>query len=462
MNSSSWAEAVSRVGILNSTNDSLKMDAFVNTLPSELLPSLIYVCCLLITGIIGNALACSVYHKKWRKKRKVSTLFILTLAWTDFLNCLATMPFEIALLVNFTSFDYPVLCKVSRWLTYLLNCFSTMTLLGIALDRLFGIRYTFKKALFGVTRCKIYLGFSFLVALITTWPALVLFGTFTESHTKTCLIDDDYVSNQKTIKPFWHGIYLILSIFVVDSIFIIIYCMIGCSIYQRRISPSSFRRDSRISSSFSPKRWSVDSYSCNSKKNNFNRQSCRSDVDENLEDDVFADIPRNPQIQKLYSFKTDSRYNGRFSPKQASPTKPRQFFNSPSRQNMFRAYSFRSSSSSNFSGRNRRFESLSNDSMRFGPRSGTRKTLLMLCMVTAVYILTFLPYCVLVILRYTSPGLYSRLNTIEKNVYQLFIRSYMLSMSTNSIIYSFMNNQFRRECYLVIKSMMYIFRQNHD
>lgn len=465
-------EEVSRVGILNTSTESLQKKEFVSVLHSELLPSLVYVSLLLPLGVTGNILTCCVYNRKWERKRKVSTLFILTLAWVDLLNCLSTMPFEIALLVNITSFDYPILCKISRWLTYHLNCFSTMILLGIALDRLFGIRYTFKRSLFGITRCKIYLAFSFVIAVLTTWPALFLFGTYTNVHhgilSTTCLIDDDYILNQKSIKPFWHGIYLIVSTLVVDIVLIVIYSMIGCSIHQSRRNSFRFRRSGRFASSISFKRCSIDSCCCNT-KNNFSCSSCRikaqnalTDIDENLEDDVFVDSPRTPRAQnKLQSSssfnsgsnRSSSYYSDQIVPAKISPTERRQqsFRNSFSRKRTTRAPST-GSRLSQCSRRKLRFESLSNESMRFGPRSGTRKTLVMLCVVTAVYILTFLPYCVIVILRYTSPRLYLTLTRPQKNIYQLFIRSYMLSMSTNSIVYSFVNNNFRQECYLVIKS----------
>lgn len=481
---SQWTdEEVSRVGILNASSESLQEEGFVSVLHSELLPSLVYVSLLLPLGVTGNILTCCVYNRKWKRKRKVSTLFILTLAWVDLLNCLATMPFEIALLVNIASFDYPIICKISRWLTYHLNCFSTMILLGIALDRLFGIRYTFKRSLFGITRCKIYLTFSFVIALLTTWPALVLFGTNTNVHhgilSKTCLIDDGYVMNKKSIKPFWHGIYLIVSALVVDIVLIVIYSMIGCSIHQSRRNSFRFRRSGRLSSSISFKRCSIDSCCCNS-KNNFSCSRCRhkaqsilTDTDENLKDDVFVHSPKTPRSQtKLQSGNSfhsgrnrNSGYSDQILPANTSPTKKRDhsFRNSFSRKRTTRAPSTGSRLSQCSRGK-LRFESLSNESMRFGPRSGTRKTLAMLCVVTAIYILTFLPYCVIVILRYTSPGLYLRLTTAQKNIYQLFMRSYMLSMSTNSIVYSFVNSNFRQECYLVIKSGLTAFssHKNHN
>lgn len=80
-------EEVSRVGILNTSTESLQKEEFVSVLHSELLPSLVYVSLLLPLGVTGNILTCCVYNRKWERKRKVSTLFILTLAWVDLLNC---------------------------------------------------------------------------------------------------------------------------------------------------------------------------------------------------------------------------------------------------------------------------------------------------------------------------------------------------------------------------------------
>ena len=474
-----WTEGVSMDGVRNTSGSEPEL---VNILQSELLPSLVYVTCLFPVGVIGNILALCVYQRKWRTKRKVSTLFILTLAWVDLLNCLATMPFEIALIVNITSFDFPVLCKISRWMTYHLNCFSTMILLGIALDRLFGIRYPFKKALFGIKRCKAYLVLSFVIGIVTTWPALVLFGTFTQIHhgilSKTCLINDDYVSNKKAIQPFWHGIYLISSILVVDTALILIYSLIGCSIHHDGVGSSSFKRARPVSSASIKRISSLDPCSCNSKclvvcpSCTLDPDKALTNITESFEDDVFVDTPSKLQTrEKIMTNKSCSMasscssYTDQSLQKQMTPTKSRisSFFQLPSQIRKTRSSSV-GSKLSQVSGRHQRLQSFSNESARFGPRSGTRKTLAMLCIVTVVFILTFLPYCVIVILRYTSPGIYLRLSTTEKNIYQLFKRSYMLSMSTNSIIYSFVNNNFRQECYLVIKSglTMLTVHKNHN
>lgn len=111
-----------------------------------------------------------------------------------------------------------------------------------------------KRTLIGIKRCKAYLVLSFVIGIATMWPFLVLYGKYTEVHhgilTKTCLINDEYVSNKKAIaiQPFWHGIYLISSILVVDTVLILIFSLIGCSIHHADVGSPSFKRVGPISS----------------------------------------------------------------------------------------------------------------------------------------------------------------------------------------------------------------------
>ena len=61
--------------------------------------------------------------------------------------------------------------------------------------------------------------------------------------------NDEYVSNKKAfaIQPFWHGIYLISSILVVDTVLILIFSLIGCSIHHAGVGSPSFKRVGPIS-----------------------------------------------------------------------------------------------------------------------------------------------------------------------------------------------------------------------
>lgn len=70
------------------------------------------------------------------------------------------------------------------------------------------------------------------------------------------------------------------------------------------------------------------------------------------------------------------------------------------------------------------------------------KSTLMLFLITLVYIISFLPYYALAIIR-QNKGFESQLSTAGYMAFHLFLRSYQLSSAINPIIYSFCNSQFR-------------------
>ena len=66
--------------------------------------------------------------------------------------------------------------------------------------------------------------------------------------------------------------------------------------------------------------------------------------------------------------------------------------------------------------------------------------------VTSVFIVSFLPNCILQILTAIIPDLFNTLNTTEKVVYQLFLRSFMISYSANPVVYGLMDEAYRKAC----------------
>ena len=97
------------------------------------IPSIIYTCILLIIGIPGNSTVFYIYFTRW--KPSSTRVFIIALAVLDFTNCLFTLPFELANMLNPFTFDHSVLCKVFRFFTYTCNSGGALLLIAIALDR---------------------------------------------------------------------------------------------------------------------------------------------------------------------------------------------------------------------------------------------------------------------------------------------------------------------------------------
>jgi cholecystokinin A receptor/hypocretin (orexin) receptor 2 len=62
-----------------------------------------------VVGVIGNALVLYVFSSF--KQKLTSTIFILTLATTDFITCLVTIPFTIAVEALKMKLEYDIVCK---------------------------------------------------------------------------------------------------------------------------------------------------------------------------------------------------------------------------------------------------------------------------------------------------------------------------------------------------------------
>jgi hypothetical protein len=80
----------------------------------------------------------------------------------------------------------------------------------------------------------------------------------------------------------------------------------------------------------------------------------------------------------------------------------------------------------------------------------------MLFIVTMAYVISFMPYCVIVLVRHVSHAtFYETQSNTEKAIYQLFLRSYALNSAINPIIYSLMNPSFRKKCKHAISEVIH-------
>ncbi|VDI09418.1 cholecystokinin A receptor [Mytilus galloprovincialis] len=100
-------------------------------------PDIVVVICLLavfsIFGTIGNAFVIFVYSRK--KDKSTTTIFILTLAGTDFFTCLIIIPFTIVVEYVEKQIRYDSACKIYQFLITSNVPFSSFIMVVIACDR---------------------------------------------------------------------------------------------------------------------------------------------------------------------------------------------------------------------------------------------------------------------------------------------------------------------------------------
>ena len=111
---------------------------------------------LSIVGTAGNALVLYVFSKK--RDKLVSTLFILVMAFVDFVTCLIVIPYTIVLeYLNFYV-KYDFACKLYQFLITSNIPFSALVMVAIAIDRYLCICHPFLHAL-NIARAKVMVGF---------------------------------------------------------------------------------------------------------------------------------------------------------------------------------------------------------------------------------------------------------------------------------------------------------------
>lgn len=104
-------------------------------------PEIIVVICYLIVfsvaGTIGNAFVIYVFSKK--RDKSTSTIFILALAGTDFLTCLVIIPYTMAYEIYEKKVKYDLVCKIYQFFITSNVPFSAFIMVAIAMDRYFKI-----------------------------------------------------------------------------------------------------------------------------------------------------------------------------------------------------------------------------------------------------------------------------------------------------------------------------------
>ncbi|XP_061169732.1 octopamine receptor beta-2R-like [Saccostrea echinata] len=397
-------------GTCRSIIDSEDLFHKINTKSVETIftPTIVYVFLLLILGIPGNVLVVYVYHS-WR--RSPSRLVIIALAIFDLVNCLFTIPTEIYFIVNLIGNPSPILCKLSRFITFSMNNASSFVLLFIAIDRFKRI-YKPLKPPYSNRVTKIVISIGFVIAFLFSWPSLLIYGSQTITiplpssngvclRGLTCLIDDDVLS---TMYPLLFNIILTVGTCIIDLIMICVYVYIG----SRSIKAI------RETNQFFPKFAMATNDSV----------------------DFSAEYSHEVHDPILINGEKDTRYDRKHSAMNGSLSIKSKYDSLDRKGSTVTIASTKKvhSSKPSFAKADRR-----------GRRQMLKSTF-MLFLVTVLFIASFIPYCTIVFIRYTNSDHYTNLSNTGKAVYNVFLRSYMLSSALNPVIYSFLSSKFRKQC----------------
>ena len=357
-----------------------------------------------VIGTIGNSFVLYIYCFKWQKNK--TRIFILCLGVLDFFNCVFNMPVEIAIAWSPLEFDQHLLCKLSRGCTYVINNTGSLVFVAVAIDRYLLVYKPLRSRRLTPKFAKIMCSLAFIVSVSVSWPAFVFYGTRTISLKvkdnvyltgKTCLISDNFDLTTPYILIFTTFLFAILIL--IYLILTILYILIGRKIYLATCTDLKLNDSEKDSGVFSKS--IISAITGNTKG-----------PDQRLDETKM----KPPRPESSVSF-------------EMSVTEDTELC-----------------SSSNRNGKNRK-KTQARMSRRYSSiNSGaTRRNTIMMRMVTIAFMLSFTPFLIILIIRYTDPQFHSRIQTkAGKIIYDISLRSYLINSVVNPWIYGFMNRQFRR------------------
>ncbi|KAH3878628.1 dopamine D2-like receptor [Dreissena polymorpha] len=534
----------------------------------------VFLVIYLVVGVIGNTIVIYIFSAKWKLTK--TTIFILTLAGVDLMSCLINMPTEAAILWNPISFDHDVMCKISRYTTFIASASSSFVLVAISVDRYLMVCRPFLGRGLGIKYAKKSCIIADLLGIITTWPSLIFYGTYTYNvvesdhvtganftiETKTCLISNFYVEHDKLPAGFYF--FLFGGHVIMFVILAMLYMLIGRKLYmsatraiisedkRHRMKffglsmmsaitgsvPSSPAGDGREMSSigsrisravsldnihrldFSPRAvngristetmFSVLSNLSNGKDSHqiqtgskpeayFDRMKLKDAKDEhqnknnatnaeiNVTDNSRCvstsahDYVTNPPVITVSNNSSESvrcpspvkkpsdelrldiettakAGRGALSNDRLSSGSSGTFCLTPMTPitpESVRSILYRSQSVESRARLNRLIaDELQHSQVKeVSLKSNTR----MLRMVTIAFVVSFLPYLIIVTLRHSNPNIPNHLNKSEQIVYHVFTRLYFINSMINPFIYGFMNVKFRAK----LKELFCLFCTRH-
>ena len=374
------------------------------------IPVVVYMMILMIVGTFGNILVCCVYCCKPTKTS--STFFILALAVLDLMTCLIGMPTEITDLRFPYMFSASAACKLLRFTESVTTMASSVILVSVAIDRYGRICKLGKQI--SAPASKLICVVAMVFGVLFSWPTLFIFGRSTEELEPEIYGIDCSTSDEMHNTHFPSMYYLFLGLLFLGCItlFTIIYCKIGLQIWRQKRAKIGQKcsRDSEISST---------------KARNF---SCSSTKDSQTTDnEAKAETPVDNGSDPLSTDMSSDQANESYSKKKCIA-------------------------------KDRRISSVSSASTKSGTPKKRKikvtRTTVVLFAVTVAYIISFLPFLILMVIRSVKKDFEDNLTPAQEVGFKFCVKSYFINNAINPVIYSFLNINFRKDAKSMLTRML--------
>lgn len=370
--------------IHNGNMDDLEYTEFM----AEYLPIFIYLLILGVVGTIGNFHVLLVYSLRYKPSNH--RIFILCLAVVDFCSCTVSIPFEMYDIRHRYTFTASWACKVFRFLNHTTSVSSGFLLGLIALER-FRKACQPTKCQMTVKQAKISCILTVLFSSILAIPAVVIYGANVSDTFHPGVLGSDCTSlnKYKSFFKIYSGALLLFAT-CVFIICIIVYVFVGKVLYRQM----QFRKKLQLRRS---KLNALSSVSLNA------RCSTTKLTNGSMASLDKIEIEEDPSSVNNDHLKINKNISGNIHGSQLQKKKTK--------------------------------------------ISRSRRITLMFLVATSVSYLCYLPNTVFSVVKvFDKEAFHAVTVKLGASVY-IFLRLYFISNVTNPIVYGFMDERFREECW---------------
>ncbi|XP_060084157.1 probable G-protein coupled receptor No18 [Ylistrum balloti] len=411
-------------------------------------PILLFMCLLVVIGIPGNLIVIWIYCV--RKVRTTANCFVITLACVDLTTCVVIHPYVISKLFNSFNQQQVLTCKLFEFLIHSTLSISAIVLFVVAVDRYLAICKPFHFLKYQKHATAILI-ITFVIGTIDSLPLLEFYGkrTIQVSSMSNSIVEgyicdySDEYQGTASMTSFGFVMFVCFSVIVVGMM--IMYINVARTAYKQRtrvVSPADLATDfgeknlkygnkapsqsvpvksgpSRSGQTVSP----VMVLSGSSDLSSVSTVEHVSLTVNMFRANMYKDLKSKTQ-QPL--FKTSSKY-----------VQKRMLSADNNKVNEERKSGETSSKSKV------RWKATTQLNHRYSARLKAAKILFL---VTAVFLLSWLPFWVIRFCWLFAPSYMAGQSETGKAVLNFFMHLFYLNNAANPVIYTIINKNFRAEC----------------
>ncbi|WAR17179.1 GALR3-like protein [Mya arenaria] len=492
------ADDFRRLQLVNDTNTTLInsgpiFDAYEQALADIYIYPLCILLIFIFVGVISNGFVLYIFSKQWERNK--TSVFIITLAVLDIANCTVNMPVEVSVFAKPLTFDHELFCKCARCFSYINTAAYSFVLVAVAYDRYLMVCQPLKRLTYGTRYARRACIGASVLAIVTQWPSFFLYGTFTFRipvqspgttikenvyvEGKTCLIKNEYYYENPLPTYLFQG-FLFIGHVIIFVTLTVVYIIIGRRLYMESYvdtmdgeNHGGHLKKSIMSAITGRTKNSRPTRVEDIQLEEFRTFPKRSPKTPHRaighprdEGDSPQEIKPSSLTRSLYDLRElkvkgngvlndisnkiacqqncDSTSNNVFKPANENganddpvSTHSKPNYNRSVSMDLSQLHSTRLNSHSK----------AGKDLKELSLKRNTR----IMRMVTFTFILSYLPFLILVTLRYSNKDIPTKLSKQDKIVYHVFLKSYFFNSVIRPFIYIVMNKQYRSKLCLILK-----------